>query len=193
MGPHKPHAILIAFYAHSRKGGSMLFGQSLFQSVLDRLKEEDGDAVEEAAPVSHRMPGFTTGLAFDVMEGVSAPSARPGQAYFDNLEFETPRATTVETPPPEPSPEPEPLPEIEPEPVMPEHLARTTLPDIAAELAISANDTIHSLSDKRRGFAKANHPDRVHPLFRDNATKRMTIANQLIDEAIRRKARSAKR
>ncbi|MFS2155425.1 hypothetical protein [Rhizobium sp. Rhizsp42] len=173
----------------------MLFGQSLFQSVLDRLKEEDGEAIEEAAPVSHRMPGFTTGLAFDVMEGVSAPSARPGQAYFDNLEFETPRETTNDAPPAEPSPEPvaAPLPEIEPEPIMPEHLARTTMPEIAAELAISANDTIQSLSDKRRGFAKANHPDRVHPLFRDNATKRMTIANQLIDEAIRRKTRSARR
>ncbi|MFK0329706.1 hypothetical protein ACIQUB_01125 [Rhizobium sp. NPDC090275] len=172
----------------------MLFGQSLFQSVLDRLKEEDGDSIEEAAPVSHRMPGFTTGLAFDVMEGVSAPSARPGQAYFDNLEFETPREATAQVPP-EPSPEPvtEPLPEIELEPVMPEHLARTALPEIAAELAISANDTVQSLSDKRRGFAKANHPDRVHPLFRDNATKRMTIANQLIDEAIRRKTRSARR
>jgi hypothetical protein len=186
---------LVAFYAHSRKGGSMLFGQSLFQSVLDRLKEEDGEAIEEAAPVSHRMPGFTTGLAFDVMEGVSAPSARPGQAYFDNLEFETPREATDAAPPPAPSPEPvaEPLPEIEPEPAMPEHLARTALPEIAAELAISANDTIQGLSDKRRGFAKANHPDRVHPLFRDNATKRMTIANQLIDEAIRRKTRSARR
>ncbi|MBO9125183.1 MULTISPECIES: hypothetical protein [unclassified Rhizobium] len=175
----------------------MLFGQSLFQSVLDRLKEEDGESVEEAAPVSHRMPGFTTGLAFDVMEGVSAPSAQPGQAYFDNLEFETPRETTNDAPPAEPSPAPvaEPLPEIEPEPepVMPEHLARTALPEIAAELAISANDTVQSLSDKRRGFAKANHPDRVHPLFRDNATKRMTIANQLIDEAIRRKTRSARR
>jgi hypothetical protein len=87
----------------------------------------------------------------------------------------------------------EPLPEIEPEPVMPPHLARTALSDIAAELAISPTDTIQSLSDKRRGFAKANHPDRVHPLFRDNATKRMTLANLLIDEAIGRKTRSARR
>jgi hypothetical protein len=173
----------------------MLFGQSVFQSVLDRLKEEDGDTAEEAAPVSHRMPGFTTGLAFDVMEGVSAPSARPGQAYFDNLDFEPPRETTDAALPPEPSPGlvAEPLPEIEPEPVMPPHLARTALSNIAAELAISPTDTIQSLSDKRRGFAKANHPDRVHPLFRDNATKRMTLANLLIDEAIGRKTRSARR
>ncbi len=167
----------------------MLFGQSVFQSVLDRLKEEDGDTAEDAAPVLHRMPGFTTGLAFDVMEGVSAPSARPGQAYFDNLDFAPPRETTDAALPPEPAAEP--IPEIEP--VMPEHLARTALSEIAAELAISPNDAIQSLSDKRRGFAKANHPDRVHPLFRDNATKRMTLANQLIDEAIRRKTRFSKR
>ncbi|MBB3966841.1 hypothetical protein [Rhizobium metallidurans] len=175
----------------------MLFGQSVFQSVLDRLKEEDGDTADEAVSVSHRVPGFTTGLAFDVMQGVSAPSARPGQAYFDNLEFETFHETTVDTPPPERPPEQvaAPVPEIEPEPepVMPPHLARTALSDIAGELAISAQDSIQGLSDKRRSFAKTNHPDRVHPLFRDNATKRMTIANLLIDEAIRRKTRSARR
>jgi hypothetical protein len=164
----------------------MLLGQSVFQSVLNRLKEEDEDAPEEAAPVSHRVAGFTTSLAFDVMEGVSAPSARPGQAYLDNLEVEA-TPDTIEASPAPAAPEPE------PDPVMPAHLARTTPQDIAAELAISQHDTVHSLSDKRRSFAKANHPDGVHPLFRDNATKRMTVANLMIDEAIRRRNRSAGR
>jgi hypothetical protein len=166
----------------------MLFGQSVFQSVLNRLKEEDEELSEDTAPVSHRVPGFTTTLAFDVMEGVSAPSARPGQAYIDNLEVEA-APLPVEQAPARPEPEPEP----EPDPIMPAHLARTALNDIAAELAISQNDTVQDLSDKRRSFAKANHPDGVHPLFRDNANKRMTIANLLIDEALRRKGRSGKR
>jgi hypothetical protein len=161
----------------------MLLGQSVFQSVLNRLKEEDEGAPEDAAPVSHRVAGFTTSLAFDVMEGVSAPSARPGQAYIDNLEAEAAPAPA----------EPPPAPEPEPDPVMPAHLARTAPHDIAAELSISQHDTAHSLSDKRRSFAKANHPDGVHPLFRDNATKRMTIANLLIDEAIRRRSRNGSR
>ncbi|MET3855684.1 hypothetical protein [Rhizobium sp. OAE497] len=166
----------------------MLFGQSVFQSVLERLKAEEGGDDDEAGdqPVVHRVHGFSTGLAFDVMEGVSAAGQKPGQAYFDNLEFEAPppvpEAVAVE-------PEPEPVPEPEPEPVMPEHLSRTAPADIAAELAISAADTVQSLGEKRRAFAKLNHPDRVAPQFRDNATRRMTLANLLIDEAVRRLSR----
>ena len=60
----------------------MLFGQSVFQSVLDRLKAEDDETVEQDAPAAARVSGLNTGLAFDVMEGVSASSARPHQAYF---------------------------------------------------------------------------------------------------------------
>jgi type IV secretory pathway VirB10-like protein len=165
----------------------MLFGQSVFQSVLERLKAEEGEEDDEAGdqPAAYRVRGFATGLAFDVMEGVSAAGAqKPGQAYFDNLEFEAP------PPAPEtPVAEPEPVPEPEPEPVMPEHLSRTAPADIAVELAISSTDTVQSLGEKRRAFAKANHPDRVLPQFRDNATRRMTLANLLIDEAVRRLSR----
>lgn len=166
----------------------MLFGQSVFQSVLNRLKEEEEGASDDDAPVPHRVRGFTTSLAFDVMEGVSAPSAQPGQAYFDNLEPDPEAAAPpAEEAVAEPEPAPEPVPE--PDPVMPAHLARISPGDIATELAITASDTLQSLSDKRRSFAKENHPDRVHPLFRDNANIRMTLANRLIDEAIRRRSR----
>jgi hypothetical protein len=156
----------------------MLFGQSVFQSVLDRLKAEDGETCEEETSAAARISGLNTGLAFDVMEGVSAASARPDQAYFETLEF----------PPPDTVAEPLPLPEAVPEPVMPDHLARIAPEDIAAELDISARDTTQSLSEKRRAFAKKNHPDGVDPLFRENATKRMTTANLLIDQALRRRA-----
>ncbi len=54
----------------------MLFGQSVFQSVLERLKAEEESEDEAEASVAHRVHGFTTGLAFDVMEGVSAASQR---------------------------------------------------------------------------------------------------------------------
>ncbi|EJL50803.1 hypothetical protein PMI09_04839 [Rhizobium sp. CF122] len=156
----------------------MLFSQSVFQSVLDRLKAED-ETVEQDAPASARVSGLNTGLAFNVMEGVSVSSARPDQAYFETLEFIPPETVAEPLPPPEP----------EPEPVMPDYLARITAEDIAAELDISARDTVQSLSVKRRAFAKKNHPDRVDPLFRENATKRMTTANLLIDQALRRIAR----
>ena len=148
----------------------MLFGQSVFQSVLERLKAEEETEEDAEAPAARRVSGLGTGLAFDVMEGVSAASQRVGQAYFDNLEPDT----AVEAPPPEP------------EPVMPDHLMRIAPEEVAAELAISAADTPQTLGEKRRSFARANHPDSVAPLFRDNATKRMMLANLLIDEALRR-------
>ncbi|WP_416064383.1 hypothetical protein ACK9YZ_15325 [Rhizobium sp. ZK1] len=149
----------------------MLFGQSIFQSVLERLKKEDGGEAEE--PAARRVSGFTTGLAFDVMEGVSAASQRVGEAYFDNLGPEP----AIEAPPP-------------PEPVMPAHLARIAPEEIAAELAISSADTQQTLNEKRRAFAKVNHPDGVAQPFRNNANRRMTIANLLIDEAMRRLPRA---
>ena len=151
----------------------MLFAQSIFQSVLERLKAEDEAAGEAEEPAAHRVPGFSTGLAFDVMEGVSAASQRVSEAYFDNL---APEPAGKEALPAAP----------EPEPVMPEHLARVAPEEIAAELSISSADTLQTLSEKRRAFAKANHPDGVAQPFRDNANKRMTIANLLIDEAMRR-------
>ncbi|AJD42108.1 hypothetical protein C9413_03425 [Rhizobium sp. SEMIA 4085] len=161
----------------------MLFGQSVFQSVLERLKAEEESEDEAEASAAHRVHGFTTGLAFDVMEGVSAASQRVGQAYLDNLELEMPVAAAEEDIQPQPRAEPE------PEPVMPEHLARTAPAEIAAELSITAADTLQTLNEKRRAFAKSNHPDRVAPAFRENATKRMMLANLLIDEAVRHRGR----
>ena len=155
----------------------MLFGQSVFQSVLERLKAEEETAEEAEAPASHRVAGLGTGFAFDVMEGVSVASQRIGEAYFDNLDLDA--AGFVEKPAPLP----------EPEPAMPDHLTRTAPQEVAAELAISAADTPLTLSEKRRTFARANHPDGVALPFRDNATKRMMLANLLIDEALRRLGR----
>ncbi|MNT24256.1 hypothetical protein D3C72_1597220 [compost metagenome] len=68
---------------------------------------------------------------------------------------------------------------------MPAHLEKTSLTDVSAELAIHETDTAATLAEKRRAFARLNHPDRVKPQFRHNATLRMTAANLLIDQAIR--------
>lgn len=162
----------------------MLFGQSVFQSVLERLKAEDETAEDAEAPAVHRVSGLGTGLAFDVMafdvmEAVSAASQRVGQAYFDNLDLD-PAAALAEQPGSAPPPEP----------VMPDHLARIAPEEIAAELAIAATDTQQTLNEKRRAFAKANHPDGVAEPFRGNANRRMMIANLLIDEAMRRRPHS---
>ena len=42
------------------------------------------------------------------------------------------------------------------------------------------------IREKRRAFARGNHPDRVGEEFRDAATIRMTIANRLVEAALRR-------
>jgi hypothetical protein len=155
----------------------MLFGQSLFQSVLDRLDTEDEKSAKDEA--AHRIRGLNVSFVATVLGGEPAASSRPDDAYIDNLGNDIPS--------PEPLPQPE---SKEPEPpVMPDHLARTSREEVVAELAISPQSTPQSLHEKRRAFAKANHPDSVAPPFREQATTRMMIANQLIDEALRRLAR----
>ncbi|MGY5775832.1 hypothetical protein [Rhizobium sp. LEGMi135b] len=150
----------------------MLFRQSLFQSVLDRLDtEEDAPEDEETA---HRIRGLNVSFAATVLGGETPETHRPDEAYRDNLGD------------PIISPEPEPMPQEPEPPVMPEHLSRTSREEIVAELAITAEHTRETLQEKRRSFAKANHPDSVAALFREQATTRMTLANQLIDEAMRR-------
>jgi hypothetical protein len=163
----------------------MRFGQSVFQSVLERLDAEDAEAGESDGNSSHRIRGLNSSFAAGVREGVSAASIRPDQAYIDNLDPEKPDVVGEEPPVEQQQPEgPEPAPLV-----MPPHLLRTEPQDVATELAISSTDTLQSLNDKRRTFARANHPDGVAPAFRDNATARMMIANLLIDEALRRLSR----
>lgn len=151
----------------------MLFKQSLFQSVLDRLDSEE--EVTEQEETAHRIRGLNVSFAATVLGGETPETQRPDEAYRDNL------GDPIILPEMEPEPEPAPQP-----PVMPEHLARTSREEVAAELAITADLTRETLQEKRRSFAKANHPDSVAALFREQATTRMTLANQLIDEAIRR-------
>lgn len=53
------------------------------------------------------------------------------------------------------------------------------------ELHLTPNLTTADLIKLRREYAKINHPDRVLPPGREQASRRMTIANSLIDEALR--------
>ncbi|NTJ67611.1 hypothetical protein G6M50_06505 [Agrobacterium rhizogenes] len=152
----------------------MLFKQSLFQSVLDRLDSEE--EITEKEEAAHRIRGLNVSFAATVLGGETPGAQRPDEAYRDNL------GDPIILPDPEPEPAPQ-----EPEPpVMPEHLSRTSREEVAAELAISPDLTREALQEKRRSFAKANHPDSVAALFREQATTRMMLANQLVDEAIRR-------
>lgn len=57
--------------------------------------------------------------------------------------------------------------------------------DIARELGLATARSPAECAAARRRFARANHPDRVHPSLVANATERMMIANRLVDQAIR--------
>ncbi len=145
----------------------MLFGQSVFQSVVERLEREveDMPPAEEATPV-FGINSFSASLVFDTATQDPSCANRPLDSYLGFLE--------EPTPPPAPEPE-----------RMPSYLEKTSLSDVSDELAITEKDTVETLGEKRRTFARANHPDAVSPQFRDNATRRMTAANLLIDQAIR--------
>lgn len=155
----------------------MLLGQSIFQSVLTRLEDEQKDA-EEAAPegADFRIRGL--GAGFVTPEGKPAAAEADTGAYFDHLADwleQQPKTEAVSEAVAQTSDE---------IPVMPPHLARLTEAEIAEDLAISPKDSEAALNEKRRQFAKINHPDRTAPQFRENATVRMKTANLLIDRAL---------
>ena len=156
----------------------MIAGKSLFESLLDRLDEEKPEE-EEPEAVSARIRGLSTGFVAPAMEGVSVSLHRIDGAYLENVGEEI-----------APSPaEPEQDPDITEEPSIPEmppHLLRQLPAEIAEDLHLSTTDTIAILQEKRRAFALANHPDRVHEAHRSLANERMTLANLLIDKAIAR-------
>jgi hypothetical protein len=64
---------------------------------------------------------------------------------------------------------------------------------VAAELRLSAARTGDDLRRIRRSFAMRNHPDRVPDWLREEATRRMRIANALIDQAMRDKLKKRPR
>jgi len=148
-----------------------MFGMSVFQSVLERLKAEEGGvdvAEDEQAPAAH-IRGLNGGFVGDLPASGFSGSATVQRAYFDTASDEMLAPA-------------KPL----PKPVMPQHLARIRPDEIAADLALTDAESMQSLADKRRRFASENHPDLHDPDFRSNATMRMKIANMLIDEAQRR-------
>lgn len=148
-----------------------MFGMSVFQSVLERLKTEEDEEAGSLEPQStaSEIRGLTAGFVANLDRSGQIAPGTVQRAYLDTAGEEM-------LAPPKPVPSP----------VMPDHLARVAPKDVALELGLEENDTAATLADKRRRFAADNHPDRHDPEFRANATLRMKIANMLIDEALRR-------
>ncbi len=130
---------------------------------FSRMLEEVGFKREEPPPHVRLRP--LSNPAYQI-QFVSDP-ARPltaetlGGLYLEELVYDA--ETMGDTPPPATSTDPQ---------------------EIAAELGITGTTSLEELHRLRRRFALSNHPDRLAPIYRETATRRMMIANRLIDDAI---------
>lgn len=131
-----------------------------FARMLDEIqgnRREDRDAHVRLRPVGN--PGFAVQFVSDPSNPITAEML--GGLYVDELVYDP--STAADMPPPNTSVSPR---------------------EIAAELAIGADTTTAELYRLRRSFALKNHPDRLAPHYRETATRRMMIANRMIDDAI---------
>ena len=143
-----------------------VFGKTLFETVLDGMDMEEVDEGEEETPV--RRPRVTAHFLADTSFSDRADQRPLGELYED---FGDPLSTEPVAPP---SPEP------------PAWLERLSERDVADDLGLAPSMVKAEITEKRRMFARANHPDRVTEEFREAATIRMTIANRLVEAALRR-------
>lgn len=159
----------------------MLFGKSLFQSVVDRLDAE----AEEQPPADEptfRINGLSTSFLPETPEQGPGPSLSESgadprlDAYLSLM--------SDDIPPAEPEPPAEPLEPLPPPP--PVWLDRLSPEEVVEDLGLEPSDDRERLQERRRAFARDNHPDRLPADFREQATIRMKMANRLIDEAIKR-------
>lgn len=131
-----------------------------FAMLLDEIQgsrpEERGSHVR-LRPVGN--PGFAVQFVSDPANPITAEML--GGLYIDELVYDP--STAADMPPPKTSTNPR---------------------EIAAELAITRATTTAELYRLRRTFALNNHPDRLAPHYRETATRRMMIANRMIDDAI---------
>lgn len=151
----------------------MLFGKSVFQSVVDRLNEEAEEQTTSEEP-AFRINGLPASFVPEQPAFSNEASPEAMDQRLDAYLFMMPE----EVAPPEPEPETPPPP--------PAWLERLSPSEVAEDLGIEASDDRDRLQERRRHFARENHPDRVAADYRDAATIRMKIANGLIDEAISR-------
>jgi len=130
-----------------------------FASALAAVRDEDFDEfepVDDYADVWSRTSSF-------LWEGEPPAAFARADAYED----------AQGDPPPAPPPERPPAPPSD------------DLDAIARELALPSLTTRAALLQARRRFMWANHPDRRPDWPRDLATRRVALANMMIDRALR--------
>jgi hypothetical protein len=141
-----------------------VFGKSLFETVLDGMEVEE---TEDDENVAVRRPRIVALFIADTSFSERAETRPLGELYED---FGEPAADAEEPP------------EL---PLPPAWLDRLSEQDVVDDLALAPAMTKAEIKLRRRAFARANHPDRVAEAFREAATTRMTIANRLVEKALR--------
>jgi len=145
----------------------MIVGLSTFDTVFDRLSEEGADMAPSPRAAWSGIRGFTSGFAGAASSPQAQRSAEPFAAAYSEFALEAVA--------------PQPQPKFDTTP-----FTRLSAAEIARDLGLLASDPPAELQRKRRTFASLNHPDRTPEEWREAATTRMKIANQLIDEALRK-------
>jgi hypothetical protein len=140
-----------------------IFGKSLFETMLEGLDQPDEEDEDDLR--SPEIRGFNAGFVG------RAWSAGADDDFDPSLRFEDfPANPIVDVP------------------ILPEWIERLSESEIAEDLGLAQCRSETELKERRRLFAMRNHPDRVADQFRPQATRRMMIANTMIDAALARLA-----
>jgi hypothetical protein len=139
-----------------------------FTEILETLERTSDDAAATAAKMSDQQLRDILDRMPEFSEDHSyIPSQILAKIYAD--------ARAQRPSPPEPLPEP----------------PKSDDEIVADELQLKPELSVDDLLRIRREYALTNHPDRVAASLREQATRRMTIANMLIDQAVRQKKSGA--
>ena len=152
----------------------MVGGLNSFDAVLDRVSNEQAEASSHGSGSWTAMRGWNSSFVATSLRAAPWPSREPRVAA----------PSVVHTEEPAPAPRPS-TPAAREKPVIDtSHFKRLSAEDIAKDIDLLASDTPAELKSKRRSFARLNHPDRSPVEWREAATIRMKIANQMVDEAL---------
>lgn len=147
-------------------GESVKGPRSVFKRAAATFNRLSDWQLHQSTPGNHRRtdaPRHTAGTKFDAeaMERFASPSYH----IHEYLQHQDGRRTASVSP------------------------ARSIDPKtVARELRITTRMSVADLTRLRRTFALANHPDRLAETEREIATRRMMIANELIDDAMKKRA-----
>jgi hypothetical protein len=146
-----------------------VFGKSLFETVLESMGTDEPDEEED---VVVRRPRIVAHFLAETTYGERPEDRMLGSLYED---FSEPVVAADVDPVLGPGPVP---------PLPPTWLDRLSDPEISEDLGLVPGMTLVEIRERRRSFARANHPDGVAPEYRDAATIRMVTANRLVEAAL---------